>query len=449
MRVIPIEKVMVGKRQRSKLEPGPLTELKESILGRGLLHPPVVAKQGDAFHLVAGERRFRAIQQIHKENKAFFCHDQTINPGSIPVTLLDEALDEGGRFEAELDENIRRVDIPWQDRTQALAELHALRQTQNPKQTFVATAEELAKQRGTGPRGGDATAQLRRAVHEATEVAKHLTNPKIAMARTAAEAFTLVQRLEEDKINSIIASRQLKLLSGKPDIEVLHGDLRKVLPTLSKEFVDLILADPPYGIDASSSGFRSRTVHHHNYTDSVENARELALSILTEGFRVAKPRANLLLFTDIKHWEWLQTASFNMGWTPFRRPIIWVKFDSEGLAPWGSQGPRITTELIFFATKGSRGMCASPTDVFRFNRVLKGERVHGAEKPVDLLKKLIDCTTLPGDFVLDLCCGSGSTLVACRGLRRRALGIEADADYFRGALSALHGSASAEVDANA
>ena len=100
--------------------------------------------------------------------------------------------------------------------------------------------------------------------------------------------------------------------------------------------------------------------------------------------------------------------------------------------------PRITTELIFFATKGSRGMCASPTNVFRFNRVLKGERVHGAEKPVDLLKKLIDCTTLPGDFVLDSCCGSGSTFVACHGLRRRALGIESDADYFRGALSAIH-----------
>ena len=134
MRVLPIEKVRVGKRQRSKLEPGPLTKLKESILGRGLLHPPVVAKQGDAFHLVAGERRFRAIQQIHKENRSFFCHDQTINPGNIPVTLLDEALDDSGRFEAELDENIRRVDIPWQDRTTALAELHALRQSQNPKQ---------------------------------------------------------------------------------------------------------------------------------------------------------------------------------------------------------------------------------------------------------------------------------------------------------------------------
>lgn len=431
MKILPIEKVQLGKRQRTSIESGPLTELKDSILGRGLLHPPVVAQQGDGYFLVAGERRFRAIQQIQKEGRTFLCHNTPIGVGQIPVTLFGETLTEADRFEAELDENIRRVDIPWQDRAKALAHLHSLRQTQNPTQSLSDTASEVASATGAS------SDNLRRKIHEAVEITKHLSNPKIAQARNATEAYALIVKSEEEKINAALSRKVASISPQKSDLELHNADLLTFLPTLPAAFVDLILADPPYGISAGSGGFRSRTIHHHNYEDTVETARALALCILTEGFRVAKPRANLLLFTDIKHWEYLQTASSSMGWVPFRRPIIWQKSDSEGLAPWGGSGPRITTEFIFFATKGSRGMHASPTDVFRVNRVDKKERTHAAEKPVDLLRKLIECTTLPGDFVLDPCCGSGSTLVACRAVRRRGMGIEKDPDYFQTAQANL------------
>ena len=52
---------------------------------------------------------------------------------SIPVTSIWEALSPAQVFEAELDENIRRVDIPWPDRTAALASLHELYKTENPR----------------------------------------------------------------------------------------------------------------------------------------------------------------------------------------------------------------------------------------------------------------------------------------------------------------------------
>jgi DNA modification methylase len=128
-----------------------------------------------------------------------------------------------------------------------------------------------------------------------------------------------------------------------------------------------------------------------------------------------------------------------MGWTVFRRPLIWMKSESEGLAPWGGSGPRITTEFLFYATKGQRGLNASPTDVFDDRRVPRQDRIHAAEKPVSLLTKLVNCSSLPGDRVLDPCCGSGSTLVACRDLKRRALGVEIDPDYYNTALANVFG----------
>ena len=221
----------------------------------------------------------------------------------------------------------------------------------------------------------------------------------------------------------------------KPPVEIRQGDLLDILPTLGANRFDLILADPPYGIGASGGGFRSRTIVHHSYNDTLDNARVLAQSILLEGFRVTKAQANLFLFTDIRHWDFLQTISAQFGWTPFPRPVIWGKSDSEGLAPWGSQGFRITTEYIFFATKGQKGLLASPVDYLRFDRV--ADKDHAAEKPIPLLRKLIECSTLPGDSILDPCCGSENTLVAAQQMRRLGLGIEKDKDYYELAMSRL------------
>lgn len=53
--------------------------------------------------------------------------------------------------------------------------------------------------------------------------------------------------------------------------------------------------------------------------------------------------------------------------------------------------------------------------------------LHVAQKPVKLLRALIELTTLPGQIVLDPFCGSGSTLVAAKAIGRRYLGFEVDA----------------------
>jgi len=266
-------------------------------------------------------------------------------------------------------------------------------------------------------------------------LSKHLDNPKIAKARNAEEALTLVFKQQEEKLVGILARKRLAAEPKQNDVELRHGDALDLLPTLADSTFDLIIADPPYGIAASSGGFRSRTVHHHNYEDTVRAAQSLALCILTEGFRITKSRANCFIFCDSDLFPWMREAAANMGWTPFRTPIIWRKSESEGLAPWGASGFRRTYEMIFYCTKGQRGLHASPTDVFDIKRVPRAERLFAAEKPVELLRQLIACSTLPGDYVLDPCCGSGSTLIAAGELKRRVLGVEKDLDTYNTALA--------------
>jgi DNA modification methylase len=436
MDIIPISNIVVEKRQRTSIDPGALADLKHSILERVLLHPPVVVERPDGkFSLLVGERRFRAIESISKEGKEFKCGTWTIKPGFIPVTTIQDVMSEADKFASEYDENIYRVDLSWQERVAALAALHELRKKENPKQTYQETAKE-ALQSAPMSEQVHQNVQAQR-TQQAVVVAKNLLDPAIAGARNATEAYNIVLKREENAVKAALARKSLTIDESSIKVKVIHGDLKEVLVRLPEGSVDLILADPPYGIEAGSAGFRARTAIHHNYDDSPEEARRLALIILTEGFRVTKPRANLLMFTDIAHWEFLQARAKNLGWDPFRRPLLWQKSQSEGLAPWGASGPRITTEMIFYATKGKRGMTSSPTDVLPEARVKRGEKEHAAEKPVNLLKLLIDCCTLPGDLVLDPCCGSGSTLIAARMLKRHSIGIEVDKNYHDTAMARL------------
>lgn len=58
-------------------------------------------------------------------------------------------------------------------------------------------------------------------------------------------------------------------------------------------------------------------------------------------------------------------------------------------------------------------------------------KIHPAQKPVKLLKRLIETFTDPGDVVIDPCCGSGTTLRAAHEIGRNAFGFEIDRNFFK------------------
>lgn len=57
-------------------------------------------------------------------------------------------------------------------------------------------------------------------------------------------------------------------------------------------------------------------------------------------------------------------------------------------------------------------------------------KIHPTQKPVSLLKKLIETFTDEGDVVIDPCCGSGSTLRAAMELNRHSYGFEIDRNFY-------------------
>lgn len=437
---IDLDRITIGPRQRKRLESVPLADLEESIRQRGLIHPPtyreIDGESGTIWQLIVGERRTTVMKRLHDKGVQFY-HDGALVPrGKIPILTLQQNLTRADLKQVEFDENKIREPLPWQDEAEALAEIHRLRLEENPSQSRLATAQQLIDEKVVET--NTSAHALAQRIQRATAITENLSNPTIAKARNETEAYNLILKGEEEKINATIARRRLASAGGIPDIALRQGDCTDILKSLPEHIADLILADPPFGIGADAGGFRQRSVHHHNYEDTPENAEAVAKAIITEGFRVAKPMANLWMFCDIDMFFRLRDMCKRTGWVPFRTPVIWRKSASEGMAPWQSKGPRRTYELLLYATKGQRGLITSPVDILDFSRVSRSERIHAAEKPVDLLRVLIECATLPGDFVLDPCCGSGSSMVAAKALKRTGLGIEMDPVFYATAMSNVY-----------
>lgn len=94
----------------------------------------------------------------------------------------------------------------------------------------------------------------------------------------------------------------------------------------------------------------------------------------------------------------------------------------------GNFAPRY--DSCIFAVKGKYILPnGRPDDVIQCQRLNSAELVHPNEKPVELLKKLIESTTRPGELVLDPFAGSGSTLAAAALTGRQYIGIEISEEY--------------------
>lgn len=79
------------------------------------------------------------------------------------------------------------------------------------------------------------------------------------------------------------------------------------------------------------------------------------------------------------------------------------------------------------------------TNVWHFKPVQWYAGKHPCEKPLELMRHIIEASSRPGDVVLDTFVGSGSTAIACRELGREFVGCEMGAVEFEGAVSRLTG----------
>lgn len=426
-----IATIAVNHRQRRERPRGFIQKLKDSIVSKGLLHPIVLSSDGST--LVAGEGRLIAINELHTDGIKFNFQGQSVAVGAIPFVTIGD-LTPDMIAEAELEENIIRATLTWQEESEAKVMIYKMRQKQNPAITRTAVAKEIAEIKvdlDVDPTPGAIEVE-RQALNKALLVSEHLHNPRVRAAKTLHEASRIVLDDLENKFKAQLFATQAHTSAHR----LIKGDLCSVLPGLPAASFDTIIADPPYGINADTyktvEDAGTKKVHGgHHYVDDIESHEKLCLTIFREGFRLLRSQGLIFMFCDPDRFHRLREMAQVMAFSVWRTPIIWHKTGAaSGFAPWGAGGFIRSYEMLLLASKG-RKILAIPggPDVIESDRVHHTKRLHAAEKPVDIYLKLIQRTSIPGDSILDPCCGSGPIFPAATTHRVIATGIEIDPDY--------------------
>ena len=203
MNLISISEILTPPpRQRQEFPPEALMELTNSIHNNTLLHAPVLRSTPDGMMLVAGERRLRAIKDLWILGLRLVYNGEVIPEGQVPYIDLGE-LGELEAEEAELDENLKRQDLSWQELAAAHQRLHRLRQKQRQ--------EELSKEMQTSGNGdvppwtvadtakelvGRSDGGFQNRVRRELIVARHLDNPEVQAAKSLDDAYKVLVREE-------------------------------------------------------------------------------------------------------------------------------------------------------------------------------------------------------------------------------------------------------------
>jgi DNA modification methylase len=448
MPIIAVKSIIVlPGRQRQDFDPVTLQELSVTIGDKGLFHAPVLREITDediALHptlelesrreegkvLVAGERRIRAISDMRMLGGTLRYNDEIIPDGFLPFVNLGE-LSQLDAEEAELEENIRRKDLTWQEQAAITGKLHAIRTGQARAEGRIHTVADTSVESR-----GRCDGAYQETVRQEIIVQKHLGNPLIANAKNVNDAFKILKKQEETKKYEASAALVGKTFSCELH-EAHNVNCLSWMRTCEPAQFDVICTDPPYGMNANTfgdgSGGRMSNNEHH-YDDSPESWRLLMAQWCPLSFRVAKPLAHAYVCCDIARFPELTTMMQEAGWYVFRTPFISVKPNS-GRVPLPDEGPRRQYETILYAIKGHKHTTAIYPDVITtfadsgFN--------HGAQKSVALFENLLRRSVRPGDTVLDSFSGTGTIFPAANNLQCKAVGLEMAAEYYAMGLSRL------------
>lgn len=401
-----LDSITINREGRQRRELVKVDELAASIRESGLINPPVVTPE---LVLVAGERRLEACRSLGWT--------------SIPVQFTTD-LDPVMLHLIELEENVKRVDLTWQDQNDAITAYHNLRKEQNPEWTQNDTAQALSMAQAS--------------------VARHLTVAEVRKedygninkVEKLSEAVTIATRRNQRKTNEGLAAL-LPEPEGKSEdtadpsptplnwkienLDFLAWSKRK-----QKKF-NLIHCDFPYGISTGDKMGQSAASTHGQYADSPDIYFALLKNLITRQDNFIAPQAHLIFWLSMKFYCETKAALEGAGWTVESYPLVWHKSDNAGVLPDPQRGGRNTYETALFCHRGDQRIVKPVAKSFAAPTT---KLYHTSEKSLTMLQHFLRMVVDDTTMMLDPTCGSGNAVRASLSLGARfSLGLELNPEF--------------------
>jgi len=205
-------------------------------------------------------------------------------------------------------------------------------------------------------------------------------------------------------------------------MELYNGDCLKFLDDLisNSRKVDCIITDPPYGMEFRSS-------HRKKRYDVIKNDDNLDWldEFVEKSYMLLKDNSHAYFFCS-----WHKVDVFKQALEKkftVKNVLIWEKNNTGMGDLFGDYAPKY--EMILFCTKGKRKLNGNrDSNMLRFART--NNVCHPTQKPVDLIRYLIEKSTNKNDIVGDFFFGSGTTGVASLQSNRSFIGAEIEKTHF-------------------
>ena len=206
---------------------------------------------------------------------------------------------------------------------------------------------------------------------------------------------------------------------------IYQGDCLEIMPLLADKSVDLVLTDPPYGIDLD--------------TDCSSMVSKLGNKSIPAGLRGKKYDKVVgdKDFDFLPFWEMVKDIRKHIyfGGDYFLPRDIFLR---GSMSIWDK---RLTDsadkmfgscfETIWFLPRQKRDIIRYKwAGVFGMEKEKQRVRLHPTQKPIALMKRLLLIHSKGNDLILDPFMGSGTTGVACKELNRNFIGIEISKTYY-------------------
>ena len=210
-------------------------------------------------------------------------------------------------------------------------------------------------------------------------------------------------------------------------VRIQNVDWEVGIKEVADKSVDLLVTDPPYGMEFQSN---HRKVKHKIIQN--DNNLDWLVGWIDELKRVMKDEAHLYIFCswhNVEVFKYLVGKKFNV-----KNILIWEK-NNTGMGDLdGDYAPKY--EMVLFCSNGVKKLKGG-----RDSNILKADKTqnenHPTEKPLNLIQYFINKSSNIGDLVLDTFGGSCVTAIASKQLQRDCICFEIEESYCKKAMARL------------
>ena len=395
---LPLASIQVARHERIRKEISPdyIVSLADSIARLGLIHPLVVTRDNV---LVCGENRLEACRSLGWD--------------SAPIQYVD-TLSEQELLAIELEENVKRKDISWQEQCDAVRRFHQLKTETEPKWSIEATATNIGLSPNT----------IRNYLAVAKEVAAG--NVKVAAAKEYSVALGVTKRTQERRAADELSTLGEVTEVARPDSPILTASFLEWVETYSGPPFNLIHCDFPYGISANTFN-QGAADAYGGYEDSPDVYWKLVSTLCANRDKLLGVSGHVLFWFSMRYYHETLVALREHFWVdPY--PCIWFKSDNTGTLPDPTRGPRRVYEVAFLLSHGDRKIISAVANTF--GGPVQRNAGHMSEKSEDMLAHFFRMFVDQNTRLLDPTCGSGSALRAARRLGAGSvLGLEINPEF--------------------